>query len=345
MVLGPLLGAGVGLVQALMGANQQRQATNLGYLNLYETRRANRRQEKEQRRVNDLIEALQTATRTDALGNTISYDDALNEFNTELTPMSQTTVDSQQNELLRQLREDAPRNRAAAERKDRRSQMADEEFEVAFNKYKYRPRQSEQAAISDATSELLSARQTGLKQAQGDIAKTLLRQGNTSALPEAASAIGRQYADTLADALLQGRSIGSQRFREGEAANANQLLTELGQLRAIADDTTTSPVGRSNVAEDLTARSDQALQNLVAAISAGGNALTNIIGQGRDSNSQAMSSLIRQVASGGMDLSGVASALSKLSFGNNQEDPSVASSTYDPWAGLREWDVDTSGYY
>lgn len=338
-IIGPLLGAGVGLAQALMGQSAQRQATNLGYMNLYETRRANRRQEAEQRRVNDLIEALQTATRSDALGNKISYDKALNEFSTELTPMTQTTLDSQANELLRQLREDAPRNRAAAERKDRRSRMADEQFEDVFRQYQYRPRQSEQAAISDATNELLSARQTGLKQAQGDIAKTLLRQGNTSALPEAASAISRQYSDTLADALMQGRQLGGQRFRESEAANTNQFLTELNQLRGIAGDTTTSPVGRSNAAEDLTNRSDQALQQLVAALSSGGNALTSIIGQGADRTSSASARLAQQLANSAPNLSGIASALSGLSFeGITQQDPSQ-SRYIDPWEGLREWDV------
>lgn len=336
MVLGPLLGAGVGLAEALMGMGARQDATNLQYLNLYETRRANRKQEAETRRVNDLIEALQTATRSDALGNKTSYNRGANAFETDLTPLTQAILDNQQNEQLRQFTEDAPRNRAAAERQDRRSQMADNEFERRFNEYRFRPQQSEAASISEATEELLRARREGLRDAQGDIATTLLRQGNSSNLPAVTGEISERYSDSLRDAILEGKRVGSQRYREREAADQSQLLTELSQLRGMADDVTTSPVGRSNAAEQLTGRADHALQALVSALQSGGNNLANVIGQGADRSSNAYSNLSRSVAQSTPDLSSVASLLARLSFGDEQSSDDPSMSEYDPWAGLRQ---------
>lgn len=278
---------------------------------------------------------MQKASRSDALGNVIRYDDAANAFVTDLTPLTQATLDAQQNELLRSLREDAPRNRAAAERRERRSQQAEEQFEDVFNQYRFRPQTSEATSIADATQELLSARREGLKQAQGDITRQLLRTGGSSNIGAVAQALGDQYADSLANVILEGKRVGSQRFRDRESADTARFMQELQGLRGIADDVVMSNIGRSSANEELTGRADAALQQLVAAISGGGDRLANIIGQGDARRSSATQALMSSIARGGLDLSGVASALSRLSFDNTtQQDPSQP--VYDPWAGLRE---------
>lgn len=368
MVVGPLIGGGLSLVSALMGQGAQRDATNLGYLNLFEQQRQARRAEaaareageerrdisqaaqEEQRRINDFLQQLQTATRGDALGNVIEYDEDQNAFETILTPLTEAILGGQQTEELAQFREDAPRNRQAAERMDRRSRMADEQFERLFNEYQYRPRGSEAESISDATQELLGARREGQRGASGDIATQLVRMGQSSALPAVAQEMSRGSSDDIAQAILQGRNIGRQRFREEEGGDVQRLLSELGGVGQLAGQTTTSPVGRVGTGEQLTGRADQALRDLTSVLASGGGDLarlmaseggsvadlSGVIGQGAGRTGQATSQLANSISQGGLDLSGLARILAGMDFGIGGEEQRDPSAAYDPWAGLRQ---------
>src|SRR5690606_39718972 len=126
-------------------------------------------------------------------------------------------------ETLKSLTVDASRNRAAAERKDKRSQMTDEQFEKAFNEYKYRPQKSEAEYTGDATRSLLLNREKGLSEASSVLARELMRTGNTSRLPEIFKTADDLYAGTLEEAMIKGKSLGMAQFNEIEGAKDQRL--------------------------------------------------------------------------------------------------------------------------
>lgn len=313
MILGPLLGAGVGLASALLGSGAQRDANNINWMNLFETKRRNRETEK-----------LAKSSRRDAYGNLLKYTPGVG-WEIDLTPMTEAILGSQQKEELASLREDAPRNRAAAVRMDQRSQMADDEFEKVFNEYRYRPRRNEATEVNDATQTLLNARRKGLDEASALLARQLMRTGGSSELASIYKQANDQYAASLEDAMLRGKQLGRQAFNTQQQADLQNYGGELGFLRGIADQTTTSPVANPQIGDQLTQRGDAALNALVAAVAGG-----------HGPSQQAYSQLASGIARSAPDLSSVANILSRLDFGfggDEQDEP--ASQPYDPWAGLR----------
>lgn len=313
-MIGPLLGALVsaGGIAAQAGASAN--ANNINWANLFETKRANRK-----------AEALQRSSRRDAYGNLLKYTPGVG-WEIDTTPMTAAILGAQQKEELSNLREDAPRNRAAAERMDRRSQMGDEEFRRKLNEFIYRPKVSEAADIQDATNTLLSARRKGLDEAAAMTARQLMRTGGSSEIAGIYKQAGDEYAKTLQDAILEGKRLGRATNQQRQTDALQGQGGELQLLKAIADQTTTSPVGRVGYNEQLSGRADAALQQLV-----------NAVQQGNAASQQAYGTLARGVANSAPDFSSLAGYLSRLRF--DQEDKPEQEDTtqpYDPWAGLRE---------
>ena len=111
--LGPLLGLAGSVAGAGMQMGAQQDANNINWANLFETKRANA-----------AAEELQRASRQDALGNLIHYTPGIG-WQIDTTPLTKSILSAQQKEQLASLSQDAPRNRAAAERMDARSKTAD----------------------------------------------------------------------------------------------------------------------------------------------------------------------------------------------------------------------------
>lgn len=312
-MLGPLLAALMSGVGTAINAGNQSQANAVNWRAVMEQIRANREREE-----------LAEADRSDAYGNKLEYNEGSG-WEYDLTPLTSAILSGEQQEMLRSLREDAPRNRAAAERMDERSILASDQFEDVFNDYKYRPRKNEAQYIDDATTLALGARQRGLSEAANDFAQQLLRTGNTSNVGKVYREAGDQYARTLEEALIGAKQQGKQNYRADENADLANMTGELSFLRGIADKTTTMPIMPNDFNDDLTGRSDQALQ-----------ALTSVLGQ----NSQMLSSVLGRYAQGvgtPLDVSGIANALAKLQMPDAS--PATGSgypnSTDDPWQGLR----------
>lgn len=336
--LGPLLGAGASVFGAMSQRGAAQDANNINWMNLFETKRRNRAEE-----------ALAKSSRKDAYGNTLKYTPGVG-WEIDTTPMTAAILGSQQNEELRQLREDAPRNRLAAVRKDARSRLGDEEFTKQFNEFRFRPKQTEEGAISDATQSLLHSRKKGMDEASAMLARQLMRTGNSSQLSNVYKTANDQYAGSLADAILKGKELGRGNYRRNEAADLANRTGELGFLKGIADDSGHSNVGMPGQGYNaaLSGRADNAQAALMQAMQHGTSSLQ-----------QANNALSRSAGQTGLDLSGVASALGGIDFsgpegiseneqlrnallrqklgmggGVSQDDPSYASSN-DPWAGLR----------
>jgi len=320
-LIGALLSAGVSAAGIGMQASAQQDANAINWRNVLETIRANREREQ-----------MAQADRADAYGNKITYDD-YSGFGFDLTPITEAILGAQQREQLASLREDAPRNRAAAERMDERSQLGDEQFRKVFNEYKYRPKANEQELVGDAQQLLLNSRSRGLAEAANTFARQLLRTGNTSNVSKVYKQAGDDYAASLSDAMLQAKRIGREDYQNREASDLQRYTGELGFLKSVADTTTTSPVANPTYNQELSGRADQALSELLG-----------VTGQNVGSMQSAYNNAAQSFGQS-PDVSGLASALAKINFGGSIEKTSpsdgsgnmydAAGNKIDPWLGLR----------
>jgi|SRR6478736_1466297 len=313
MVIGPILGAGASLASALLGNRAQQDANNIGYLNLYETRRRNR-----------ATENMAKSSRRDAYGNLMKYTPGVG-WEIDTTPMTSAILGAQQKEELEGLRTDAPMARAARVRQDKRASSADDEFEKRFNEFKYRPRKSEEAEVGDATNLLLSTRRKGLDEASALLARQLMRTGGSSELSRVYKGANDTYVQSLEDAILKGRSMGKEAYRQNEQSDLSNRGGELKLLASLAGDTANPNLPNvSGYDSDLSGRSDDALKTLLSAMQQGTGNINN-----------ASSALMRQVAGSGLDLSGFANALGGLDFGGGGDTDDIASKPRggyrDPW--------------
>lgn len=103
--IGTLLG-GIGAVAGpLLAADQQEEAADIS-----------RQRTQQAAESADRAFELQTADRIDARGNLLRYNEDTNTFEVVPSPTTEEIIRAQDNEILRQLTEDAQRNRAVAER-------------------------------------------------------------------------------------------------------------------------------------------------------------------------------------------------------------------------------------
>jgi hypothetical protein len=266
-MIGALLSAGAGLFSSIMQAKAQQQANNINWQSVLETKRSNRKQE-----------GLQTATRKDAYGNALVYTPGVG-WEYDLTGSTRGILDAEQRERTANLTKDAPRNRAAAERMDERSQEANDAWKTAFNKYKYRTEPSEEEAIADTRQTLLNSRRRGLDEAANLLSKQLLRTGSSSNIGRVYKDAANQYADSLQDVDLKAKELGGQKYRQNRDSDMAAIMSELNNLRGVADQTTTSPVNFSSFNQDLTGRADTATQQLASTLASGSSATRQALAQ------------------------------------------------------------------
>jgi hypothetical protein len=295
-MIGPLLAAAASLAGIGMQAGAQSDANNINWMNLFETKRSNRK-----------AESLARATRRDAYGNELEYIEGIG-WVPKLTDITKKILSAEQGERYRNLSEDAPRNRAAAVRMDKRSQMADDEFEKVFNEYKFRPRRDESSYIADTTQELLSSRRKGLDEAAALLAKQLMRTGGSSQLASVFKQADDAYAGSLAETMLKGKTLGRDRYNADENADLSRRTGELGFLEGLASKTTTSPVEFSGFNQQMTGMGENALQGLIQAIRGSQGATSNAMGRLASSVGQSP------------DFGGLAAALGRLSLSANAGD-------------------------
>lgn len=295
-MIGPLLGALVSGAGIAAQAGAQQDANNINWMNLFETKRSNRK-----------AESLARSTRRDAYGNELEYIEGLG-WVPRLTESTKKILSGEQRERIKNLNEDAPRARASAVRMDKRSQMADDEFEKVFNEYKFRPKRNEEAYVSDTTQQLLNSRRKGLDEAAALLAKQLMRTGGSSQIANIYKQADDAYAGSLEETMLKGKMAGRQQFNADESADLGRRTDELGFLKGIADTTNDTPAKMSNFNSEITGRSDAALEGLVNAIRSSQGATSNAMGRLATSVGQSP------------DFGGLASALGRISLSANAGD-------------------------
>lgn len=218
-------------------------------------------------------ERLARASTTDANGNTIRYNEGMNAWETEVAPLIKAILDSQNREQYKSLTEDAPLQRAARMRKDARSRSAGAEYDEQFSKRTNRNTRSEEDYQSDAV--LSAARKRS--SIPPSLYAAAVRSGNPDALSKLVAA-ARKQETSLSDDLDTARSSGTERFLKDRAMRDQVDFNELGQLRAIADDTDSPGIAQNNSAEILAGRQQGAMAQLIAAIQNGSNSVSGALG-------------------------------------------------------------------
>lgn len=290
-MIGPLLAALTAAGGMAMQQGAMDNQNNLNWQSLFETKRQNRK-----------AESLARSTRRDAYGNEVQYIEGIG-WVPNLTDITKQILSAEQKEQRSNLQEDAPRNRAAAVRKDKRSQVASKDFDKAYNEYKFRPRRSEAEYKSRATQELLGTRRKGLDEAAAMLARQLMRTGGSSELASIYKQADDAYAGSLAEATLKGEQIGADRFNRDSDHDALRGQGEAGFFKSIADDTTTSPVNFSHFNQQIGGMGEAGQQQLMDAIRRSQAATSNSMGN------------LAQGYGQSPDISSLSRALGSLSFG------------------------------
>ena len=296
--LGPLLSAGLSAGVGLAGINAQNRAnaaaTNLGYLQLYETRRRNKAEE-----------ALAKSSREDAYGNQTVYVPGLG-FRTKTTPLTAALLNAEQKEQHAQLTRDAPRNRAAAERRDTRSQLADEEFKGLLTEFRNRERPNRKLIEADERRRALLSRDQGRREAMDTMSRAALRMNNSGALQQVANTLRKGNQESLEGALSRAAANARQAYGEELSLDQQEFAPYLQMLAALADGTTTSPVGMTDNNQRLTGQANGALTQLLQTMQSGTRNIQSAYGP-------LMAAAGRSADYG--PLAAAAGALSRINFG------------------------------
>lgn len=246
-----------GLIDGFMNRGQQRRANNIAMQNLIDQRNAR----------NETMH-LARSDRTDAYGNTVAYEEGRG-FVTKLTPLQKAIMDAQQGEQLAGLKRDAPRQRAAAERMDARSQDTDAVFQQLMTDYNTADRTTQKE--EEANSILLALEDRKVAPQQENSMNAAIRTGY------APSKTGG--GETLTAALMRAKQGGKDNFIRNDGALAAKMMQELGGFKSMADGTATANIDMSNQNAALGAKADGGLASLIQAIQAGAAGTSNAMGQ------------------------------------------------------------------
>jgi len=303
-IAGPLIGGITGLIGAMMQAQAQAQANQMNWRNLqFQQQQANKGNR------------LATATRTDAYGNKMSYDELLNEWINQLTPTQESILKAGEQEQYRTLTEDATRQREARRAQEGRSKEAGKEFDKALVGYRYDQPPSEGKAQADLVQSLLINRQKGLGEGLKALTGQAQRLGRGADIPKLLQQADQLFGESLEDVTLKGKQAGSALASSQRAEHENRYGGALDRFATLADRInpvtprySDAPTSQANVQEAMARAIQAAIGNSSANV---GNAYTNLA-----------TGLARSP-----DLSGIASALSGLSFGGDKSDPNTFSAS------------------
>lgn len=219
------------------------QANKVALANLDETRRNN---------ANMLRMA--KAGRTDAYGNKLSFDDALNQWITQLTPEQQSLISAGEREQRLGLTEDAARNRIIAAMQARTGQQARDALRKNITDYGAGGGPSEGATRADLTRLYSQATPSYGGRVTTDRSGSVVR-GNANT--------GMGPSQRIAQILLQARQGALGETGQREQQRQSRLLAPSSTLAGLASGGQTAPPKMPTTAQDVNARSDDAMRNLI----------------------------------------------------------------------------------
>ena len=190
---------------------------------------------------------LATSTKTDPYGNKLIYTPGVG-WHYDLTEMTQGLLASEQGENLKNLTEDAKRNRDFRARMDAMGREGEQEFENVLNEYRYGERPDEDQSIADLTREIMLARDRGSRETVQNVGRQAIRGlGN----PNVLSTIMRQNQEglgsSLEEAVLRGRRLGKEEYKSDLNSWNQDIGGRMGRFSSLAKGVPQAGIGSSGV--------------------------------------------------------------------------------------------------
>jgi hypothetical protein len=258
---------------------------------------------------------LAKAGRTDAYGNKTSFDDALNEWITQLTPEQQNLVLAGEREQRLGLTEDASRNRVAALRNYNRSQRAGDVLDREVTEYDANQPRSEGDIQNQLTRLITQAHGTGERDASRVLDRQRSRQRGNVPVITYNSNTGDNAGQDLAETMLKARTGAITEAGQRQNQRSSRLGGAVQSLGPMVAGGSSGPARLPSTAGDIAGREGQMMQNLIQAQQAGaagvGGAYANLT-----------------KATTGPDLKGLAALYGSLSKTDKNKNPTnVGSAT------------------
>jgi hypothetical protein len=172
------------------------------------------------------------ASRTDAMGNTVRYDKALNKWVTDLTPFQNQLSKAGEHEQYLNLVNDAARNRQVRERAFQRGSDAGEDYNRELAGYRYNQGPGEDAIRGQLTDLILRSRQ-GQNGGGGNPNNFIRQRGN---LPVVSSSKGPSSGvSDVASAMLEARQGALGERGQRDQQRSSRYLPAMQHFAATMD--------------------------------------------------------------------------------------------------------------
>lgn len=219
-------------------------------------------------------------TRTDPYGNKLVWNPQTNSWEYEMTPMTSGQLASGQGEDILRLTEDATRNRDFRRRMADISRTGEGELRNVLNEYRYGQKPSEAGSIADLTRELILARGRGLDEGKASLMQNLLRMSggaSSSAIPRMLKQADEMFGGTLEEAILKGRRLGKEEYRQDTQARDNSLqgwMQKFGQM-AEGQGQNVPKLTDDSLFNSLKGTGQSAINDLISALTGGASGVNN----------------------------------------------------------------------
>lgn len=210
------------------------------------------------------------AGRTDAYGNTTNFDDALNQWITQLTPEQQKLVKGQEHEQLLSTTQDAAQNRDVRQRAFQRGIQGGEDFNTAEAGYRYDQPHSRDAIQNEITNLITQSRGTGDRAESALAGRELMRTHGNLPLTLGGTYVPGGAGAKLANTMLQARQQALGESQSVDQAHQNKYLPALSQFNAQAMGGGNAGVNFSSTPGDVSNREDFMSQLVQNALKSGG---------------------------------------------------------------------------
>jgi len=239
-----------------------------------------------------------TGSQTDPYGNKF-----IPGYGWQMTPGSQEVLSAEQGEMLKNLTEDAKRNRDFRARMEDRSIQAGGDYDTTRSEFLYGPQPNEDQIIDELTQLMGIQYAKGEDKTRSTLARQALRMNQGGMIDKIMQSTGRNAAEGLVEDMLKGRSLGRQEYQNAKGFRDNDFLSRLGFFGNLERGQPQANVAKSGL-------------------------YGSMVGQGQNALSSALSSSKSQ--SSGVDLTSIGSLIAKLAAGGggNAQAPTTG---WEPW--------------
>jgi hypothetical protein len=249
------------------------------------------------------LEGAAGGARTDPYGNTFTPGGGW-----AITPESRGILSAEQGEMLRNLTEDARRNRDFRARMEDRSIQAGEDYDSTRSEFLY-GEQPNEAQIIDELTQLMQLQYGRSEDAtKATLARQALRMNQGGMIDKIMQGTGRNAAEGLVESILRGRQAGRQEYQSAKGFRDTNLLNTLGQFGATERNQPQANVAKSGLYTSMNTQAENAT-----------NALIKALGANKTS------------ASGGFDVSQLAPLIGKLSGAFGGGSAQAPTTGWDAW--------------